>query len=464
MKTVMLCDDHDKSASEMTKFLEQNQFQVKRSATGKDCQLQVYKSPCYAVILQMSIRDHGPMAVLKYLSVSQPSTRVILVFREKKLFHEFDYTIEELKKMGADDVIITPKGPEKILESLLSMSHSEDWKNVKEQTLSQSESEKIEIKAYDETFTKIKIEDFYVGKITVFDYYLKLAKNRYVKILNKGERFEQERFKRYMNDDRVEFLYFQTKERAAYINYMNSVCKKLESCPALEIERKVSALSSIVEKYMEEIYVSGINKDLVKEGLQISETVYKVAKDSPEMNKLLRNMQDIDPRFLNHSFLTTLFSSLIASHLDWPTKRTTELLCMGSFFHDVGKIKLPKPLRNKKEEDMNEKELKELQKHCQYSLELLDTSKDIPESIKLIAYQHHESVSGGGYPKGITGSKIYPLAKIISLADQLAYYVIDNAMTPLQAYQTLISSPKILQRYDSQLIKSFAQSLVMEKK
>lgn len=460
---VMLCDDQEVSANETIAHLEQHGFKVKRSLTGKDCQLQVYKNPYYAVILNMSVRDHGPMTVLKYLSINHPSVRVILIFSKHKLFTELDYNVDELKKMGANDVIIEPKSNDVILSSLLSMSQSEDWKNVKEQTQIDS-SERVEIKAYDETFTKIKIEDFYVGKISVFDYYLRLAKNKYVKILMKGERFEQERFKRYLNDDRIEYLYFQTKDRTAYINYMNNVCKKLESCPTLNIDRKITALSSVVEKYIEEVYVSGINEDLVKEGLKISDTVYKVAQDTPDLKKLLRKMQDIDPRYLNHSFLTTLFSTIIAGHLDWPTKRTIELLSLGSFFHDVGKIKLPKQIREKSESNLTESEMKEFKNHCHYALELLDTSKEIPESIKLISYQHHESVSGGGYPKGITGSKIYPLAKIIALADQLSYFVIDQSMTPLLAYQTLIGSPKLVQRYDSQLIKSFGQSLIMEKK
>ncbi len=73
---------------------------------------------------------------------------------------------------------------------------------------------------------------------------------------------------------------------------------------------------------------------------------------------------------------------------------------------------------------LTEDEFYEIKKHPITSLRLLEKLPKVPSVVPLIVYQVHERPNGNGYPRGRTGERIHPLAKIISVAD---------------AYQALIS-------------------------
>ena len=45
------------------------------------------------------------------------------------------------------------------------------------------------------------------------------------------------------------------------------------------------------------------------------------------------------------------------------------------------------------------------------------TSSKIPNEVKMIIAQHHEYNDGSGFPKGLRGSNIYDLARIVSIAN-----------------------------------------------
>ena len=73
---------------------------------------------------------------------------------------------------------------------------------------------------------------------------------------------------------------------------------------------------------------------------------------------------------------------------------------------------------------LTEDKFYEIKKHPITSLRLLEKLPKVPSVVPLIVYQVHERPNGNGYPRGRTGERIHPLAKIISVAD---------------AYQALIS-------------------------
>lgn len=48
---------------------------------------------------------------------------------------------------------------------------------------------------------------------------------------------------------------------------------------------------------------------------------------------------------------------------------------------------------------------------------MVEHNKLIPEEAKHIIFEHHERPDGQGYPNKINTSQIYPLAKIVRVAD-----------------------------------------------
>ena len=97
---------------------------------------------------------------------------------------------------------------------------------------------------------------------------------------------------------------------------------------------------------------------------------------------------------------------------------------MGGLFHDIGKKEIPREILDKPRIQLNQQEKAVLETHPTRGMEILSKIPSIPEDVAVIAHQHHEDVCGYGYPLGIKKNKIYPLARIVSVANVFCEYVI----------------------------------------
>ncbi len=100
---------------------------------------------------------------------------------------------------------------------------------------------------------------------------------------------------------------------------------------------------------------------------------------------------------------------------------------VAGFLHDIGKVKVPKNVINKKGR-LDNLEYALIQAHTAYSTSLLfDT--DLPHSCMQTILYHHENEDGSGYPCGLSGHQIPLIAKICHIAD------VFDALTSKRSYK-----------------------------
>lgn len=454
---ILICDPDETHAQELRQHLEKQNYQVELASDGKDCQLKVYHSRYQTLILSLDTQNHSGLVVLKYMRLNAPSMRVILTAPSKNFLKELELSTEEFKQLGASHIVTKPYTNEKIQSCVEQTNQFEEWKQLAPKS---ENSEEVLLNAYDDEFTKIKIDDFYSGNATIFDHYIRLAPNKYVKILHKGEFFNEDRLERYIKDEKVQHLYFLTKDRATYINFINMVLEKLNKNPRQNLQRKVGAAKNLVEKYVEEVYTKGLHPQLLEEGKKICTGLYETLEENDEIRGFLHQMKEMDPNTYTHHFLVSLFSTLVCKQMDWATKRTIDLVSMGSILHDIGKLKLPPDIRNMKPEKMNPEQLSLYQRHPEYGREMLSSNRLVPEAVKQIIYQHHELVNGDGFPNKITGVKIYPLAKVVAFSDAFAHHLTDHQYTPVEGLKSFLQEKKTLTHYDPLVIKAFMNNFI----
>jgi hypothetical protein len=85
------------------------------------------------------------------------------------------------------------------------------------------------------------------------------------------------------------------------------------------------------------------------------------------------------------------------------------------FLHDIGKIKIPKSVINKKGK-LDNLEYVIIQSHTAYATSLLFETLLPRSSMQTILY-HHENEDGSGYPCGFSGDQIPLIAKICHICD-----------------------------------------------
>ena len=111
-------------------------------------------------------------------------------------------------------------------------------------------------------------------------------------------------------------------------------------------------------------------------------------------------------------------------------------LRLGAGLHDVGKLRLPREVLNKRGRlSLAEYEL--VKQHPVWGLELL-TGTDLPEETRAIIRWHHEKRDGSGYPDGLAGDEIPLHPMIIGIAD------VYDALTTERSYRPALPLTRAL--------------------
>lgn len=161
--------------------------------------------------------------------------------------------------------------------------------------------------------------------------------------------------------------------------------------------------------------------DELKEGKGAKETTSKLAAnilpmaDNHASINYLFDLAHMNTTLALHSERVAIFSGIIAKwmHYKWEEIR---LIVTAAFLHDVGKNEFPAELMTKRPENMNAEELETYKTHCKKGYNLLKKF-DFEEPVPTIVRFHHEQMNGGGFPKGLSGEKIHPFARVIAVAD-----------------------------------------------
>jgi putative two-component system response regulator len=98
------------------------------------------------------------------------------------------------------------------------------------------------------------------------------------------------------------------------------------------------------------------------------------------------------------------------------------LMLQSSQLHDVGKISIGDSIL-KKPGSLNDDEFREMKNHALFGekiierIESLAKESDFLKYAKIFASSHHEKWDGSGYPRGLRGSEIPLLGRIMAIAD-----------------------------------------------
>ncbi|WP_127716256.1 HD-GYP domain-containing protein [Halobacteriovorax sp. HLS] len=458
MKLLFSTPDHSLVNEIMVSFKKEN-MDVVFCANGKETQLKLSSTEIDYLILDSKIQHHSFLFVVKFCRINNPMTEIILTFDSKKEMEDMDFTEAELIKLGIHTPVFAKNYIEAVHKIIKKDTSFEKWKVVKEIDINEALKEEVAVNVFDSQFTKIAIKDFYSGNTSIFDVFLKLNKNKYLKILNQGESFNQEKLKKYKEEHNLDTLYFKTEDRSTYINYINDLVSKSKKSSSRASVKKSNLLSSISEKYLEEIYTKGLNKNLYQEGVKICDNIYNTLSTNEKTSMLLKKISE---HCTSHHFLTSIFAVTIAKRIDWAGRATINNLSLGSMLHDVGmcRFKWFNDNPNIPYEMLSTTQKEDYLKHPEYGYEMLQDIHYIPEAVRQIVLQHHEYINGTGFPNQLTSQKIYPLAKIVSLADYMSTKIIETQSSPMEVLRQFIPNQDETSKFEPQYIKALIRSFV----
>jgi len=161
-----------------------------------------------------------------------------------------------------------------------------------------------------------------------------------------------------------------------------------------------------------------------------------------------------------HVLNVTILAVLIGLKNEFAPARLHEL-AIGTLVMDIGEMAIaPEILR--KTDKLTPEEMTEVKKHPQLGFDgLRKKVRGLPATSMHVAYQHHESFDGNGYPRGIGGNDIHEYARIAAVADMFDallsdrpfrhYYLSNEAASILQAFAGKILDPALVSQLLSQV-------------
>lgn len=121
------------------------------------------------------------------------------------------------------------------------------------------------------------------------------------------------------------------------------------------------------------------------------------------------------------------------------TESQLNTLSLVALLHDIGKVSIPESILNKAG-PLNANEWEVMKQHCESGYRILVSSPELIEVAEGVL-AHHERWDGTGYPRGLKGTDIPVLARIVSLADAYDAMISDRPyrlrITPNQALEEI---------------------------
>jgi len=148
---------------------------------------------------------------------------------------------------------------------------------------------------------------------------------------------------------------------------------------------------------------------------------------NPKAAVSLQDIRTADEYTLGHSVNVCVLSTLLGAELGF-TPQELKDLALGSLLHDIGKTAIPPEILNKPGK-LTPEEAEVMNQHTTLGWTMLKDQSDVSYTSAIIALQHHERWSGGGYPMNLSGNQIYKFSRVCAIAD------VYDAMTADRVYR-----------------------------
>jgi putative two-component system response regulator len=210
------------------------------------------------------------------------------------------------------------------------------------------------------------------------------------------------------------------------------------------------------EKYEQdrknEEYRQSLEITMQSRTLELNETYKKLrVANMQTVQALAETIETKDQYTQGHCERVRNLAVKIARELKVPEDQI-EPLEFAALLHDIGKIGIPERILNKAG-PLDPEEIEVIKMHPIIGAQILSIVEFFAPAINGVRH-HHERWDGAGYPDGVSGEDIDPLARIITLADTF------DAMAQSRPYRKALPMDAILKEIRMESGRQFAPDVV----
>ena len=271
-------------------------------------------------------------------------------------------------------------------------------------------------------YLSVPVRDLIGHHQTPCDLYISLSDDKFVKILNANEVFDEDFILKYLYKSVTSF-YLKSFDKDKWDEFFLEKVKleiKQESYSDSDPAKELTNTFRRVRKYSLEI---GISKDVVEliEGLQ-QKTIKSLRKNKSLYKDLLRMATD-ENYLADHSLMVSSVACAVAIKMSWSTQATLKKFIIAGLFHDISldnsdlaKIHFSSEIEIN---NFSKEELQKIMDHPQQGAdEFLKSNLSCPNADKII-FCHHELPDGSGFPRGLDSFNLPQYVCLFIIAEEV---------------------------------------------
>lgn len=345
----------------------------------------------------------------------------------------------EAYEMGIDGFLLKPFQKSALLQSLRDAIAARDA-----DASAENEANRAPL---NDKFCGVPVSEFIGGREIRFPIFLKLSDAKYVRIAYTGEDLSSEKI-RSLQAKGISFFYLQRDDFKQYVSFTSQVSNLIVSSPQIALTKKAAFLRHNSEVILELGFQQHLDREVFDMARLNVEQSLSLLSDSESLLDLLNSLTAHAQPLYSHSMGVALVACLVSRALGWESSPLFFRVVSGAILHDLGQKDFPPELQNKPAGERTTEETRQWREHPRIAADLLSKIEGLPEEVAQIALHHHELSDGSGFPSGLTGSKIHPVAKVISLADEFFHWYrggpgYGNGLPPAEVIEKLESSNRV---------------------
>ncbi|MDB5037941.1 MAG: hypothetical protein JWQ35_1469 [Bacteriovoracaceae bacterium] len=267
----------------------------------------------------------------------------------------------------------------------------------------------------------------------------------------------QDRDRLLQTKNKIIYIYCETERdlRHFYEQNLSNIIENKE----IPVKKKAEVLYQCAKGIAHDIFENPENKESIGRSKIVVENTIRLLSQGTDAFLQIISLSSHDYYTYTHCVNVMAFSVGLLSSLGIKDQALLNEVGIGALLHDIGKAKVPHHVLNKPG-PLNAEEWAVMKQHPALGFEMLFETPT-PERSKSIVVQHHEKISGSGYPSGLKGESVPLISQVVSICDaydaMTTTRVYKQGMSPFKAFGIITQEMK--GAFDPNLISHFIKML-----
>lgn len=266
-----------------------------------------------------------------------------------------------------------------------------------------------------------------------------------------------EKKRRELIENGVQTLWVREDETGKYFNYVDHTVGQVLRADNISPKEKGHILYETTHSLVKSTFSRPDSPLLISTNQKVvAHTVSVIAAD-PSMFRSMVSLFAFDYSLYTHSVHVSVLGTGLLVDIGGFPEHTMRETALGFLLHDIGKSRVP-PEIVRKPGMLSPWENKQMEKHPEYGVQLMQQHPAVGEHGLQIVNDHHEKLNGAGYPRKLAGDSLSLATRVCSVVD------IYDALTSHRVYKPALRGfdalRMMMDRMSGELDMDILQSLV----